>query len=45
VADTDTYAHGTPDCNDDCPDDPVKTDPGLCGCGVADTDTDSAGRM
>jgi hypothetical protein len=26
-----------------CPDDPNKTHPGICGCGVADTDTDSDG--
>jgi hypothetical protein len=25
---------------DACPDDPYKTAPGVCGCGVADTDTD-----
>ncbi len=30
-------------CNDACPDDPNKTDPGVCGCGVADTDTDNDG--
>ena len=28
---------------DQCPDDPNKTEPGICGCGVADTDTDSDG--
>lgn len=26
---------------DGCPNDPNKIEPGLCGCGVADTDTDS----
>jgi hypothetical protein len=25
---------------DNCPNDPLKTDPGICGCGTADTDTD-----
>jgi hypothetical protein len=25
---------GTSDCNDNCPDDPDKTDPGDCGCGT-----------
>ncbi|MFC2006929.1 thrombospondin type 3 repeat-containing protein, partial [Chloroflexota bacterium] len=25
---------------DGCPDDPAKTEPGICGCGVADTDSD-----
>ncbi len=28
---------------DECPDDPEKTDPGICGCGVADTDSDGDG--
>ncbi len=28
---------------DRCDDDPQKTEPGLCGCGLADTDTDSDG--
>ncbi|MFH1725069.1 MAG: LamG-like jellyroll fold domain-containing protein [Elusimicrobiota bacterium] len=28
------------DCSDLCPDDPAKTEPGACGCGVADTDSD-----
>jgi hypothetical protein len=26
-----------------CPDDPNKTAPGLCGCGVSDADTDGDG--
>ena len=26
---------------EDCPLDPFKTEPGICGCGVADTDSDS----
>ena len=26
-----------------CPDDPAKTEPGQCGCGVADTDSDGDG--
>lgn len=33
-----------PDCtapDDCCPSDPNKTEPGVCGCGVAETDTDS----
>ncbi len=30
---------------DDCPDDPEKTAPGLCGCGVADTDADDDGTV
>jgi hypothetical protein len=28
---------------DDCPQDPVKTAPGVCGCGVSDRDTDDDG--
>lgn len=28
---------------DNCPNDPNKTEPGICGCGVADTDTDNDG--
>jgi hypothetical protein len=28
---------------DQCPNDPNKTEPGICGCGVADTDTDGDG--
>jgi hypothetical protein len=27
------------DCSDACPDDPDKTEPGICGCGVPDVDT------
>ncbi len=39
----DTDGDGTIDDCDDCPDDPEKTDPGQCGCGIADTDTDGDG--
>jgi len=28
---------------DTCPDDPYKTEPGVCGCGSSDTDTDADG--
>ena len=28
-----------------CPDDPNKTEPGICGCGVADVDSDGDGTM
>ena len=41
VADSD--GDGTPDYMDGCPDDPNKTDPGICGCGVPDTDSDGDG--
>ncbi|MFC1814675.1 hypothetical protein ACFL0M_01795 [Thermodesulfobacteriota bacterium] len=30
-------------CNDNCADDPNKTDPGVCGCGIAETDSDGDG--
>ncbi|HMW96768.1 MAG TPA: T9SS type A sorting domain-containing protein, partial [Flavobacteriales bacterium] len=33
----------TADCNDGCPADPLKVEPGICGCGTADTDTDADG--
>ncbi len=31
------------ECGDECPDDPGKTEPGICGCGTPDTDTDDDG--
>ena len=34
---------GTGDECDACPADPLKTNPGTCGCGVAETDTDGDG--
>lgn len=40
---TDSDNDGTADCNDGCPNDPNKTAPGTCGCGVADTDSDGDG--
>lgn len=39
----DSDKDGRPDCNDQCPNDALKTEPGTCGCGVVDTDTDSDG--
>ncbi len=39
----DSDGDGTADYADGCPEDPQKTNPGMCGCGVADTDTDSDG--
>ncbi len=33
----DSDGDGAPDEQDACPDDPDKTSPGLCGCGVAET--------
>jgi uncharacterized repeat protein (TIGR02543 family) len=32
-----------PDPDDTCPDDPDKFEPGVCGCGVPDTDSDGDG--
>ena len=40
IAQDDTDGDNVGDCDDGCPTDPDKTDPGICGCGVADTDTD-----
>jgi outer membrane protein assembly factor BamB len=34
--DPDADSDGVIDCLDGCPNDPLKTDPGLCGCGVPD---------
>jgi len=39
----DTDGDGTPDDEDDCPEDPAKTEPGDCGCGVMDADSDGDG--
>jgi hypothetical protein len=40
---SDSDGDGTMDCSDGCPADGEKTDPGVCGCGTADTDTDLDG--
>ena len=34
---------GVPNCDDLCPEDSLKIDPGICGCGVPDTDSDGDG--
>ncbi len=39
----DTDLDGTPDCIDLCPGDPFKIEPGFCGCGTEDLDTDTDG--
>jgi hypothetical protein len=41
--DIDTDNDGISDCSDGCPNDPEKSDPGTCGCNVADNDTDGDG--
>ena len=42
---TDSDGDGTADCLDNCPNDPLKTSPGACGCGIADVDSDHDGIM
>lgn len=39
----DSDSDGTPDCDDGCPNDPNKTEAGVCGCGTADSDSDGDG--
>jgi hypothetical protein len=39
----DSDLDGVQDCIDGCPNDPHKTSPGVCGCGVSDEDTDGDG--
>ena len=45
VADTDSDADGTPNCNDGCLSDPNKIAAGVCGCGIADSDSDGDGTL
>ena len=40
---TDTDGDGVDDCSDRCPEDPFKSTPGDCGCGVEDLDSDKDG--
>jgi len=42
-ASADTDGDGIPDGFDSCPNDPNKSEPGICGCGVPDTDSDGDG--
>jgi hypothetical protein len=39
----DTDGDGVKDCTDQCPRDPLKTSPGICDCGIPDTDSDTDG--
>jgi hypothetical protein len=39
----DTDGDGFNDCVDGCPLDPLKSAPGICGCGTSDVDTDGDG--
>ena len=41
----DTDGDGTNDCDDLCPNDPQKIGPGICGCGLPDTDSDGDGTL
>ena len=43
VPSPDTDADGVMDECDGCPNDPTKTVPGICGCGMSDADTDGDG--
>ncbi|MDX2001408.1 MAG: T9SS type A sorting domain-containing protein [Chitinophagales bacterium] len=43
VPNPDADNDGVTDCNDGCPNDPAKINPGTCGCGTPDTDADSDG--
>jgi len=40
---SDIDGDGVPDFDDECPDDPGKSEPGICGCGTPDTDSDLDG--
>lgn len=42
---TDSDGDGVPDSSDGCPQDPSKIEPGVCGCGFADTDSDGDGYL
>jgi len=39
----DSDGDGILDCHDQCPNDPNKSIPGTCGCGIPDTDSDDDG--
>ena len=41
--DADADNDGVPDDEDGCPADPLKTEPGTCGCGLPETDSDNDG--
>jgi cysteine-rich repeat protein len=39
----DSDGDGVDDCSDTCPNDPAKSAPGVCGCGISDADSDADG--
>ncbi len=39
------FPGGTPDCIDLCPNEPTKTEPGECGCGVSAAEDDACGAL
>ena len=41
----DSDGDGTNDCDDLCPNDPNKTQPGTCGCSIVDKDSDGDGTL
>jgi hypothetical protein len=43
TGDADRDLDGTRDCDDGCPDQPSKLEPGLCGCDLPDDDTSDSG--
>lgn len=45
LCDPDLDGDGTPNDCDDCPTDPLKSDPGVCGCGIPDADEDGDGTF
>gem|GEM_PF-5678752 len=42
---SDQDGDGISDCNDLCPMDSLKSDPGICGCGLVDVDSDDDGTL
>eukprot|EP00892_Ulva_mutabilis_P010368 jgi/Ulvmu1/7703/UM039_0009.1 len=44
LSNIDSDGDGVSDCNDGCPTDPDKTEPGRCGCGVSDEECPSGCR-
>jgi hypothetical protein len=45
LSDADLDGDGKPDCVDLCPNDSLKSVPGICGCGKPDIDSDGDGKL